>query len=72
MKKGSNDKRMAAIRSILTGYVFSSISFRNFSAKSARLVAREIGVEVAFVDPMAQNWSVNLREVAIKFRNAME
>jgi hypothetical protein len=36
------------------------------------LVAREIGVEVAFFDPMAQNWSANLREVAIKFRNALE
>jgi zinc transport system substrate-binding protein len=43
-----------------------------FSAKSARLVAREIGGEVAFVDPMAENWSANLREVAIKFRNALE
>jgi zinc transport system substrate-binding protein len=43
-----------------------------FSAKSARLIAQEIGGEVAFVDPMAENWSANLREVAIKFKNALE
>ena len=35
-----------------------------FSAKSAKLVAKEINGEVAFVDPLAEDWSANLREVA--------
>jgi zinc transport system substrate-binding protein len=42
-----------------------------FSSKSAKLVAREIGGEVAFVDPLAEDWSANLREVADKFRAAL-
>ncbi len=43
-----------------------------FSAKSAKLVAKEIGGEVAFIDPLAQNWLVNLREVAAKFEAALQ
>ncbi|MDX1738978.1 MAG: zinc ABC transporter substrate-binding protein [Alphaproteobacteria bacterium] len=43
-----------------------------FSAKSAQLVAKEIGGEVAFVDPLAENWSANLREVANKFKAALK
>ena len=43
-----------------------------FSAKSAKLIAKEIGGEVAFVDPLAQNWSENLREVANKFKSALK
>lgn len=43
-----------------------------FSAKSAKLVAKEIGGEVAFVDPLAENWSANLHEVANKFRAALK
>ena len=43
-----------------------------FSAKSAELVAKEIGGEVAFVDPLAGNWSANLREVANKFKAALK
>ena len=42
-----------------------------FPSKSAKLVAREIGGQVAFVDPLAENWSANLREVANKFRAAL-
>jgi zinc transport system substrate-binding protein len=42
-----------------------------FSSKSAKLIAREIGGEVAFVDPLAEDWSANLREVADKFRAAL-
>lgn len=38
-----------------------------FSTKSAELVAREIGGQVVFADPLAANWSANLREVADKF-----
>jgi len=41
-----------------------------FSSKSAEQVAREIGGEVAFVDPLALNWADNLREVAAKFKAA--
>jgi zinc transport system substrate-binding protein len=43
-----------------------------FSAKSAKLVAKEINGEVAFVDPLAENWSANLREVANKFKSALK
>jgi zinc transport system substrate-binding protein len=42
-----------------------------FSAKSANLVAKEIAGEVAFVDPLAENWSANLREVASRFKKAL-
>ena len=43
-----------------------------FSAKSAKLVAKEINGEVALVDPLAENWSANLREVANKFKSALK
>ena len=43
-----------------------------FSAKSAQLIAREIDGQVAFVDPLAQDWSANLREVANKFKAALK
>ena len=43
-----------------------------FSTKSAKLVAREIGGQVAFVDPLAEDWMANLREVADKFQAALK
>ncbi|MEN8808364.1 MAG: zinc ABC transporter substrate-binding protein [Desulfobacterales bacterium] len=43
-----------------------------FSSKSAELIAREIGGEVALVDALAENWSENLREVAGKFEAALK
>lgn len=43
-----------------------------FSSRSAEQVAREIGGQVAFVDPLALNWAENLREVATKFREAVK
>jgi zinc transport system substrate-binding protein len=43
-----------------------------FSAKSAELVAREIGGQVAFADPLAEDWMANLREVADKFKAALK
>ena len=43
-----------------------------FSSKSAQQVAREIGGQVAFVDPLALDWLENLREVAAKFRAAVK
>jgi zinc transport system substrate-binding protein len=43
-----------------------------FSSKSARLVAKEIGGEVVAVDPLAENWGANLREVADKFKSALK
>ncbi len=41
-----------------------------FSAKSAELLAREIGGKVVYADPLAENWEENLREVARKFQAA--
>lgn len=43
-----------------------------FSSKSAELIAREIGGEVAFVDALAEDWSENLRGVANKFEAALK
>lgn len=43
-----------------------------FSSKSAEQVAKEIGGQVAFVDPLALNWAENLREVATKFKAVLK
>jgi zinc transport system substrate-binding protein len=42
-----------------------------FSSRSAKLVAEEIGGQVILVDPLASDWSGNLREVAQKFKAAL-
>ena len=42
------------------------------SAKIAEQVAREIGAQVAWADPLAMDWAQNLRDVAGKFRQSME
>jgi hypothetical protein len=49
------------------GYLCSA----EFSAKCAKIVAREIGGEVIFADPMAYEWFNNLRYVAKKFIDAL-
>ena len=43
-----------------------------FSSQSAEVVAREIGGQVAFVDPLAEDWMANLRQVADKFQAALK
>lgn len=42
-----------------------------FSSKSAKLVAKEIGGQVVVADPLASDWSLNLREVARKMKKAL-
>ncbi len=42
-----------------------------FSSKSAKIIANAIGGQVGFVDPLAQDWLGNLREVAEKFKAAL-
>lgn len=42
-----------------------------FSAKSAQTIAREIGGEVVFADPLHEDWMKNLRSVAAKVRAAL-
>ncbi len=42
-----------------------------FSTKSASVVAQEIGGQVVFADPLAEDWMANLREVAAKFKAAL-
>ena len=42
-----------------------------FSSRSARLIAREIGGQVLTADPLAENWMANLRHLAEKFRTAL-
>lgn len=43
-----------------------------FSTKSAKLVAREIGGHVAVVNPLAEDWMDNLRHIAEKFKAALK
>ncbi|MEE4266299.1 MAG: zinc ABC transporter substrate-binding protein [Desulfobacteraceae bacterium] len=43
-----------------------------FSSRSAELVAKEIGGQVIVADPLASDWSGNLREVAQKFKVALQ
>lgn len=41
------------------------------STQSADVIAREIGGKVLLVDPLAENWSENIRQVAEKFRQEL-
>ena len=43
-----------------------------FSSKSAEQISRAIGGRVAVVDPLAQDWANNLRQVAEEFKNAFK
>lgn len=43
-----------------------------FSTKSAELVAREIGGQVVYAGPLAEDWMNNLRQVADKFKAALK
>jgi len=42
-----------------------------FSAKSLRMIARVIGAEVSFADPLAIEWAKNLKELALEIRPAL-
>jgi len=42
-----------------------------FSAKSAEVIARGIGGQVVFADPLAEEWGVNLRKVAREIKAAL-
>jgi len=43
-----------------------------FSTQSAEVVAREIGGQVVFANPLAEDWMANLRQVADKFQAALK
>lgn len=43
-----------------------------FSSRSAEMVAKEIGGRVISIDPLAFNWSKNLREVASIFEDVFK
>jgi zinc transport system substrate-binding protein len=43
-----------------------------FSLKSAEQISKAIGGRVAVVDPLAQDWANNLRQVAEEFKHAFE
>ena len=43
-----------------------------FSAKSAQTIAKAIGGQVVFADPLALNWEDNLRQLALKFKTALK
>jgi zinc transport system substrate-binding protein len=42
-----------------------------FSAKSAEVIARSIGGQVVFANPLAEDWALNLRDVARKIKDAL-
>lgn len=42
-----------------------------FSAKSAKVIARGIGGRIIFADPLAEDWALNLRNVAQKISAAL-
>jgi zinc transport system substrate-binding protein len=42
-----------------------------FSSKSAGVIAREIGGQVVFANPLALDWAKNLKEMASKFKTAL-
>lgn len=43
-----------------------------FSVKSAKLIAGEIGGTVIFIDPLAENWLVNMREAAGEIKKVLQ
>lgn len=43
-----------------------------FPTRNAEVIAREIGGQVAFADPLAEDWMENLRDVADKFGSALK
>lgn len=43
-----------------------------FSTKSAKTIAGEIGGQVAFANPLAEDWMANLRMIAGKFKGALK
>jgi zinc transport system substrate-binding protein len=43
-----------------------------FSTKSAELIAQEIGGEVAFADPLAEDWLTNMNKVADNFKAVLK
>ncbi len=42
-----------------------------FSAKSAKQIAKEMGGQVVFADPLAADWANNLKDMANKFKAAL-
>lgn len=42
-----------------------------FSSKSAEIIAKAIRGQVAFTSPLAPDWAMNLKEVALKFKAAL-
>lgn len=43
-----------------------------FSTTNARVIARAIGGQLAFADPLAPDWADNLRKVSEKFKAALK
>ena len=43
-----------------------------FSTRSAQAIAKAIGGEVVFANPLAPDWAINLKEIASKFKAALK
>jgi zinc transport system substrate-binding protein len=69
------DPKPAQLKELIEHAKKSGIKFifvqPQYSAKNARLIAREIGGQVIITDPLAQDWAVNLRAVARELRSAL-
>ena len=69
------DPKPAALRRLIKKAKEHSINVvfvqPEFSIKSAKIIAKEIGGQVAFASPLALNWKKNLKEVAAKFKAAL-
>jgi len=69
------DPKPAQLKELIEYAKKSGIKFifvqPQYSAKSAQLIAREIGGQVIFADSLAEDWADNLRAVARKFETAL-
>jgi zinc transport system substrate-binding protein len=69
------DPKPAQLKELIEYAKKSGIKFifvqPQYSAKSAQLIAREIGGQVIFADSLAEDWAGNLRAVARKLRSTL-
>jgi len=69
-KKPSPRKLLGLIREARKDGIKVIFVQPQFSKKSAETIAKAIGGEVVFADPLAENWKNNLLQVAEKFKAA--
>ena len=70
-KKPKPSQIQALIEQARTSGITVIFAQPQFSAKSARLIAKEIGGEVIMADPLAADWMTNLRQLAHQLQRAL-